>query len=209
MPDNKIIAIVGYSGHGYVVADAAISSGLCLKYYVEKNRQTKNPFQLEYLGFDGDPDFPGFGLGYSFILAVGNNMIRQQIAHRLSKNQETLVSVVHPGAILARTAEIGRGVFISKGALINSLANVRDFTIINTGAIIEHECIIDCAAHIAPGAVLAGNVMVGERSFIGANVTVRQGIRIGKDVIIGAGAVVVKDVPDNHIIVGNPAKRIK
>lgn len=52
-------------------------------------------------------------------------------------------------------------------------------------------------------------MIVGERSFIGANATVIQGIKIGKDVVIGAGSVVINDVPDFAVVVGNPGKIIK
>ena len=49
----------------------------------------------------------------------------------------------------------------------------------------------------------------GELSFIGIGATIIQGIKIGKNVIIGAGSVVIKDITDNVIVVGNPAKIIK
>jgi acetyltransferase EpsM len=58
-------------------------------------------------------------------------------------------------------------------------------------------------------AALAGNVTVGEGTQIGINATVKQGITIGKWAIIGAGAVIVKDVPDFAVVVGNPGRIIK
>ncbi|HPN57619.1 MAG TPA: DapH/DapD/GlmU-related protein, partial [Chitinophagaceae bacterium] len=73
---------------------------------------------------------------------------------------------------------------------------------------IDHECIIGDFTHIAPGAVLCGNVKVGRNTFIGANSVIRQGIIIGDNVTIGAGTVVVKDVPDGATVVGNPAKNL-
>lgn len=63
--------------------------------------------------------------------------------------------------------------------------------------------------HIAPGVVLAGNVTVGENSFIGANSVLKQDVKIGSGVTVGAGSVVIKDIPDNEIWVGNPAKKLK
>ena len=48
----------------------------------------------------------------------------------------------------------------------------------------------------------------GELSFIGIDTTIIQGIKIGKNVTIGAGSVIIKDIPDNVIIVGNPTKII-
>ena len=49
----------------------------------------------------------------------------------------------------------------------------------------------------------------GELSFIGIGTTIIQGIKIGRNVTIGAGSVVIKDIPDNVITIGNPAKIIK
>jgi len=49
----------------------------------------------------------------------------------------------------------------------------------------------------------------GELSFLGIGATIIQGIKIGKNVTIGAGSVIIKDIPDNVITVGNPAKIIK
>jgi len=49
----------------------------------------------------------------------------------------------------------------------------------------------------------------GELRFIGIGAIIIQGIKIGKNVTIGAGSVVIKDIPENVIAVGNPAKIIK
>lgn len=52
-------------------------------------------------------------------------------------------------------------------------------------------------------------VKISENVFIGAGTTILKGVTIGKNSIIGAGSVVVKDIPDNQIWGGNPAKFIK
>jgi acetyltransferase EpsM len=52
-------------------------------------------------------------------------------------------------------------------------------------------------------------VDIGEGSWIGAGAVVKQGVHIGKWAMIGAGAVVIKDVPDNAVVAGVPAKIIK
>jgi acetyltransferase-like isoleucine patch superfamily enzyme len=49
----------------------------------------------------------------------------------------------------------------------------------------------------------------GELSFIGIDSTIIQGVKVGKNVTIGAGSVVIKDIPDNAVVVGNPGKIIK
>lgn len=50
------------------------------------------------------------------------------------------------------------------------------------------------------------NVKIGNRVFIGAGSIVLPGVTIGNDVIVGAGSVVTKDIPDNAVVAGNPAK---
>jgi len=200
--------IIGYSGHAYVVLDAAKKSGLNVVAYTEKKMQSINPFHLEYLGNEGEENFGGWNYGYDFILGIGDNKIRENITDLLITKKEKLQSIVHPSAVIASSVKIGNGTFIAAGAMINPLAEIGKSVIINTGAIVEHECQIGSYAHIAPGAVLAGNVKVGQRSFVGANAVIKEGVEIGNDVVIGAGAVLIRDVKDNDKQVGNPARKI-
>ena len=81
--------------------------------------------------------------------------------------------------------------------------------IINTRAIIEHECHIGPFTHIAVGAVLCGNVDVGDDSFIGANATITEGTKLGNHVIVGAGSVVRQPLPCGCMAAGVPARIIK
>jgi maltose O-acetyltransferase len=52
-------------------------------------------------------------------------------------------------------------------------------------------------------------VTIGDNVWIGGNTTILPGVTIGSNVTIGAGSVVVKDIPDNCVAVGNPARVIK
>lgn len=51
--------------------------------------------------------------------------------------------------------------------------------------------------------------IIGDNVTLGANVVIIGGITIGNNVIVGAGSVVVKDIPDNCIVAGNPARIIR
>ena len=51
--------------------------------------------------------------------------------------------------------------------------------------------------------------IIGNNVTLGANVTIIGDIKIGNNVVVGAGSVVVKDIPDNCVVAGNPAKVIK
>jgi sugar O-acyltransferase (sialic acid O-acetyltransferase NeuD family) len=199
--------LIGYSGHAYVVCSILKSAGISPTGYCDNEEKAQNPFGLIYHGKEDAA--PGLAAltNNPFFIAIGNNEVRKKIYESLAAKNLLPGSVTHASAIICTTASIAtNGVMISGGVVINALSSVGRGTICNTGCIIEHECGIGDFVHIGPGAILCGNVKVGHLSFIGAGAIIRQGIRIGENVMIGAGAVVVKDVPDNTRLMGNPAR---
>lgn len=198
------IKLIGYSGHGLVCAEIAQLNNLEIVGYFDNNEKPINPYQIQYLGVDTD-DL----LDESIFIAIGDNNIRSILFSKYILKNNLNYNLIHPNSSISRKIEIGYGNLICSNAIINTLAIIGNGIIVNSGAIIEHECQIWNFAHIAPGATLAGKVVVGERTFIGANATIKQGVKIGNDVIIGAGTVVIKDIPDNCTVVGNPGKIIK
>ena len=59
------------------------------------------------------------------------------------------------------------------------------------------------------GYTRVANVSIGNNVFVGAGTIILPGVTIGNNVIIGAGSVVSKDIPDNSVAIGRPAKVIK
>lgn len=57
--------------------------------------------------------------------------------------------------------------------------------------------------------VRTGAITIGRRTFIGAHSIILKGVTIGECAVVGAGAVVTKDIPDNEMWAGNPARQIK
>ena len=77
-----------------------------------------------------------------------------------------------------------------------------DVTLSNKVQILAH----DDSTRIYTGYGRIGRVLIGNRVFIGASTTILMNTKIGNDVIIGAGSVVTKDIPDDSVVVGNPAR---
>lgn len=140
------------------------------------------------------------------IISIGSNKIRKEISE---KYPVKYITAVHPSAIVASTAKIGEGTVVMQGAIIQTEAEIGTHCIVNTGASVDHECRIANYVHISPHATLCGNVRVGEGAWIGAGATVIPGIRIGKWAVVGAGATVIRDVPDNAVVAGTPAREIR
>ena len=207
MLDNSC-AIIGYSGHGLVVAEAAKLSGTNLLHYSDLVLKKNNPYNLNYLGNEASENFDYWKKIKLFILGIGNNSIRQKCGERVLSKGCDLLNVTHPSATISENTQLGIGNFFSGRSIINPMSKIGNYSIFNTGSIVDHECVIGDAVHIAPGAVLLGNVIVGEKSFIGANSVIKEGVKIGKNVVIGAGAVILKDVSDNMKIVGNPGREL-
>ncbi|MDR6846405.1 acetyltransferase [Flavobacterium granuli] len=147
-----------------------------------------------------------FFLDKQLIISIGNNNIRKKFSKKFSA---TYINAIHPNAIISNDVRINEGTVIMAGAILNASVTIGKHCIINTGAVIEHDCIIHDFVHVSPNSSLAGNVVVGEGTQIGIGASVIQGIQIGKWSTIGAGTVIIDDVPDFAVIVGNPGKIIK
>lgn len=203
MLDKAIM--LGYSGHGYVVAEATILLGFKIVGYAENNEQLNNPYNLNYLGDERNETF-NWSVCSNFILGIGDNRIRARVAERVKRFGGKCLNIVHPSAAISADVKMGSGTFVARNVAINPLVKIGENVILNTSCSIDHECVIKDNVHIAPGAVLAGNVTIQNGAFIGANSVIKQGLKIGKNATVGAGCVVLVDIPDEAVVVGNPGK---
>ena len=118
-------------------------------------------------------------------------------------------TLVHPSARISPKSSLGEGTIISVGAIIASHSHLGRHVIVNRGALIGHHTDIGDYVSIQPGANIAGACHIGEAAYIGIGAVVIDHITIGSHSVVGAGAVVTKDVPDNVLVVGMPAKIMK
>jgi hypothetical protein len=120
-----------------------------------------------------------------------------------------LASLVDPGTFVSRTAHIGEGSVIYPNGFVglDAVIGLRFFCL--SGCVINHHCVIEDRMVAASGVTLAGSVHVEADCYLGQASSVRQYVRIGRGSLIGMGAVVIKDVPPNSVMVGNPARRIR
>jgi sugar O-acyltransferase (sialic acid O-acetyltransferase NeuD family) len=201
---KKPVAVVGYSGHSYVIIDILLNAGRIVTAYCDSSAKEKNPYHLNYLGTE--MAVLDTLRSYDYFIGVGHNGIRRKVQEALISILGQPINAIHPSAVVSASVEMKHGVMISANATLNPLVTLGHGVICNTSCSIDHECTIDDFAHVGPGAVLCGNVRIGAGTFVGANAVVKQGVSIGSNVTIGAGTVVIRDIPDNTLVVGNPQR---
>lgn len=201
---NKKIVIVGYSGHSYGCIEVALDHNYSIVGYYDISAKNENPYNLKYLGHEKtikQNDIP--------FISIGDNSVRKKIYEVFeSKNICLNTCIVHKSSIISKTSLLQNQTFVNANVIINPQSEIGVGCIINSGAIIEHDCVVGKFSHVAPGAVLLGNVSIGVGCMIGSNSVIKQGVSIGDNVLIGAGSVVLNDLESNSVYVGNPARKI-
>jgi sugar O-acyltransferase (sialic acid O-acetyltransferase NeuD family) len=123
--------------------------------------------------------------------------------------EERLISLIDPGSYVHPTAQIGRGCVIYPNCFVGFNAVLGQRVFMLSGCIVNHDNRIEDRVVFASGVTLAGCVHVEEGAYLGQSCTVRQHLRIGRNSLIGMGAVVVKEVPPQVVMAGNPARKLR
>ncbi|HQR03319.1 MAG: acetyltransferase [Proteobacteria bacterium] len=202
----KRLALLGASGHGKVVADAAQASGWeRIDFFDDAPGRPSRNGHWPVEG-DGVALLARLSEYDAVLVSIGDCAARMEKQRILQAAGACLAVVIHPAAVVSRHARLGPGTVVMAGAVVNVDAVVGPAGIINTGATVDHDCVLAEAVHVCPGAHLSGNVVVGHASWIGVGAVVKQGVRIGERVMVGAGATVVDTVADGLTVVGTPAR---
>ncbi|EJL66753.1 acetyltransferase [Flavobacterium sp. CF136] len=145
-----------------------------------------------------------------FTIGIGNPVLRKKLFNKFISLGGVFTSTVSPLANVGSfDVQIGHGTNILSGVIISNSSKIGMGCIVYYNSIITHDCKIGDFVEISPSVTLLGRSTVGSYSQIGSNATILPDKAIGKNVIIGAGSVVTKDIPDNCVVVGTPAKIIR
>ena len=141
-------------------------------------------------------------------IGIGDNYIRNDKFQQVKACGLEPMNVIHPSAHISRFAELGIGVTILAGAVVNPGTTIEDNVCVNTAASIDHDNYLEASCHIFPNATLTGGVRVGRFAYVGSGAVVAPNLVVNQYSQVGAGAVVLKDVAEGTLVAGVPAIEI-
>lgn len=145
-----------------------------------------------------------------FTIGIGNPILRKKLSDKFINIGGLYASTISTGALISSfNVNIGEGSNILHGTIFSNDVKLGKGCIVYYNSIITHDCIVGDFVEISPSVTLLGRVQIGDYCQIGTNATVLPGIIIGRNVIVGAGSVVTKNIPDNCMVIGIPARIIK
>lgn len=143
------------------------------------------------------------------IVAIGQNAARARITGQLQMLGAFIVKAVHPHVCIDDSAAIGVGSIVEMGVMIHPEVRIGQGVFVGGSSVVAHHCVVGNFVLIGGGVVFGGDVSVGERSTLGVGTVLQPHIKVGRNVTTGIASAVTKDLPDNAIAVGVPAKVIR
>lgn len=134
--------------------------------------------------------------------------VRDKIINDFNSDIERFVTLIHPKASVSPLASIGKNVLIMAGVVITSNAVIEDHVCILPNSVVHHDSVIKKYSLIGANVSVAGSVEIGEHCYIGSGTRIINGISIGAGSLLGLGSNVIRPVPANSKMAGNPARAL-
>lgn len=201
------LAILGIGGHGIDVADSAYASGWEEIYFYDDNEDTHKPKHLKIHGCT-EQLIDDMNLYDGIVVAIADNYVRVNKIDLLTQMGANLVNVIHPSATLSSDTIIHKGCVILSNCSIQPGNEIGYGALVSVNVLLGHNVCLGVGVHISPSSNILGNVRIGDNSWIGSNATIKEGVKIASNITIGASSLVLKDIEDEGIYVGRPAKKL-
>jgi sugar O-acyltransferase (sialic acid O-acetyltransferase NeuD family) len=147
-----------------------------------------------------------------FVFAISSYRLRLErinIWERLGLAPDRFVTLIHPTADIAATANIGRGCLIYGGAFVGPQAIVDDFCIAYNSAFLSSKASMRTFSMLAGHAFVGSGCTLERGAFVAAMSGVAPGVSVGAGAMVAMGSVAFADVPAEAVVRGNPAEIVK
>jgi sugar O-acyltransferase (sialic acid O-acetyltransferase NeuD family) len=143
------------------------------------------------------------------VCAIADPNVRRKIINQLLSSENIFPILIHPNVQLSKYVMIGDGAIICSSSILTVNIRIGKHVIIDFNSTIGHDATIGDYSTILPCVSVSGYAKIGEEVTIGTGARIIQNLSVGNNTIIGAGAIVTRDIPENVVAVGVPAKSIK
>lgn len=145
------------------------------------------------------------------VCIVNNPHVKEKIIDRISSNLYISFPIIkHYDVSMSDTAILGEGTIIAHlNTQITVNVLVARHVWINTRFDLGHDSFVGEYTTVFSNVTVGGDVKIGSHCVLGSGSIIKPGTRVGNNVYIGSGAVVVKDISDDVVVVGNPARILK
>jgi sugar O-acyltransferase (sialic acid O-acetyltransferase NeuD family) len=143
-----------------------------------------------------------------FIPAIGNTFHKLKSAELMESRGAQFVNLIHPTALIAPGADLGKGIFIFMNSVVSVGARLEDFVTLNAFVLVGHDAHIGRGCNINPAAMVTGNVKLGRGVVLATHTSVAPGNEVGDFATVGAGSAVISAVPPGVTVLGVPARII-
>ncbi len=148
--------------------------------------------------------------GLSVVLGFSDTKFKRGVFTELSAKKNLLFpNIISKNAVVNSDVRLGCGVIITDFCFISTNVVINDAVFINVGTAVGHDVKIDSYCSIMPQCAISGNVRIGSETLIGAKSFILQNKTVGARATLTAGAVVCRDVNDDEIAMGNPARILR
>ncbi len=144
--------------------------------------------------------------GIEFILAIGEPNVKDIVFKKVCDAGAVVTNLIFPDFVMPRGTTYGKGLVVHKASGLPPCSEFGNNVLIQGKAVMGHDLKVGDNVVISSLSFIGGNTTIGRDTYIAPGALIRNGIHIGENAIVGMGAVVTKDVPDNAVVVGNPAK---
>ena len=144
-----------------------------------------------------------------FVIAVGEPHTRRILREKVSGEGFSLATLIHPSVSVSDGTKVGGGTIICCNCFVSCDVIIGENVLLQPCASIGHDTQISNDSVISTFVCVAGGCLIGEETYIGLHTSIREHINIGAQSIVGMGSVVTKDIPDQVIALGNPARAMK
>lgn len=143
------------------------------------------------------------------IFRIDGQQQRIDLFESLDIPDDRLATFVHPMAFVAPNARLGPGTVVMPQAAISSAAAIAKGCLIMVGASIGHNSTIGRFCHFAAQCCIGAFMNIADGVHIGLNATTRENLTIGRNATLGMGSVLTRNMGENEIWIGNPARYLR